>query len=669
LRQKGIYLSAFLILTLTLMPGSQTLDQKSAQEKKTTDTPQSEVTVTMKLIQVHVFDKNGKPVTHLDKSDFVLLDNGKAQTISAFERHFAALSEEKTENQVVTKEKLESRIVPEDEKKITSINRKFIFLFDLENNDLAEFSKAKKAALHFLETQALPSDEIGVLSIASMGGIILHEDLNSDHKKLAKVVRNLRRMPGRVKPHLGPITAETFALVVKEGHLKARMLIEDLSRFARALRIIPGIKNIVLFSSGFPVDMFVRDSNFWLLYKRMSQELAASNSPVYAINSDRPDAFNPKGCTPLGCNAQGSLKLLSDISGGKAYPEIGAINNFKNVVKEIHSHTSNYYVLGYYIDEKWDGRFHKIEVKVKGDGYSVYTQGGYFNPNPFSQFTEPEKLLHLYALALWEGHSFQVPLNFSMLTLTLPQESGRQVLLLSDIPLQRIREKMGPQVEMILLIFDEKNYVVESRREVLNLGQIPAENLYQYSIVLLPPGKYECRVVIRDLASGKGAVAASSVEVPEKVTPGPRLYAPLLFGPGKKSSYLNLLKEGEKTQDALSLTDIYPFNLGENSPLLDHLEQWVPTLMAALYCTSQDSLNPDLNFSAHIIVPASGQKIPLTCSVLSSKHQKDADVLLVKLDLPKLEPGKYGLEMRVEDASLGLSSQVHMNFNIESSLY
>lgn len=116
MRQKRIWLSAFLILTLTLMPGSQTLDQKSAQKKKTTDTLQSEVTVTMKLIQVHVFDKNRKPVTHLDKSDFVLLDNGKVQTISAFERHFAALSEEKTENQVVTKEKLESRIVPEDEK-------------------------------------------------------------------------------------------------------------------------------------------------------------------------------------------------------------------------------------------------------------------------------------------------------------------------------------------------------------------------------------------------------------------------------------------------------------------------------------------------------------------------------------------------------------------------
>jgi hypothetical protein len=48
---------------------------------------QHEVSVTLKLIQVYVTDKSGKPVRDLTKDEFRLTDNGKPVTISAFERH------------------------------------------------------------------------------------------------------------------------------------------------------------------------------------------------------------------------------------------------------------------------------------------------------------------------------------------------------------------------------------------------------------------------------------------------------------------------------------------------------------------------------------------------------------------------------------------------------
>src|SRR5512136_2377037 len=46
-----------------------------------------EVSVTLKLIQVYVTDKSGRPVRDLTKNEFTLMDNGKPVTISAFERH------------------------------------------------------------------------------------------------------------------------------------------------------------------------------------------------------------------------------------------------------------------------------------------------------------------------------------------------------------------------------------------------------------------------------------------------------------------------------------------------------------------------------------------------------------------------------------------------------
>ncbi len=51
---------------------------------------QHEVTVGLKLIQVYVTDKKGKPVTDLRREEFTVSDNGRLMTISDFERHVLA---------------------------------------------------------------------------------------------------------------------------------------------------------------------------------------------------------------------------------------------------------------------------------------------------------------------------------------------------------------------------------------------------------------------------------------------------------------------------------------------------------------------------------------------------------------------------------------------------
>ena len=65
-----------------------------AQEKpvRTQKTLQHEVTVTLKLVQVIVTDKEGNPVTDLRKEDFILFDNGREQVLTEFEKHDIKLS-------------------------------------------------------------------------------------------------------------------------------------------------------------------------------------------------------------------------------------------------------------------------------------------------------------------------------------------------------------------------------------------------------------------------------------------------------------------------------------------------------------------------------------------------------------------------------------------------
>ena len=65
--------------------------------KKNQESLQHEVTVTLKLIQVFVTDKDAKPVTGLEKTAFELWDNGELKTITDFETHTLTLPQTQAE--------------------------------------------------------------------------------------------------------------------------------------------------------------------------------------------------------------------------------------------------------------------------------------------------------------------------------------------------------------------------------------------------------------------------------------------------------------------------------------------------------------------------------------------------------------------------------------------
>src|SRR4030042_2189020 len=158
----------------------------SNKVQKNQESLQHEVTVTLKLIQVFVTDKDGKPVTGLGKTDFELWDNGELKTITDFETHTLILPQTQAEE-----------IKPYPVPTAPKLNRKFFFVLDFEKNDHVGAIKAKKAALHFIETQLQPTDEAAVFSYSQMQGLVLHRYLTKDHPSLKKPLQGMRGMPGR----------------------------------------------------------------------------------------------------------------------------------------------------------------------------------------------------------------------------------------------------------------------------------------------------------------------------------------------------------------------------------------------------------------------------------------------------------------------------------------
>jgi len=622
---------------------------------------QYEVAVTLKLVQVHVIDSQGNPARDLAITDFVLYDNGKLQTITGFEKHFLSAPEVKVE---------EAKLSPARD--VASLmNRKFIFLFDGERNDVGGLGMSRNAALQFMDDQLLPTDEIALLSYSPIQGFLLHEYFTSDHERVRRAISKAKIIPppgisadGTISnaPGHEPMGMELLSLQVFGGHTHAsrpggtRAFIFGLTDLAKAFRHIPGQKNIILFTKGFgrrSLDPGSADKPFFV---SMSQELASANSAVFSVNTAVTDMERLQ-------SPETSLEFLSKQTGGKYFDNV---NYYSRNTADIQNVTSNYYVLSYSIASSWDGKFHDIKVEVKKPGYQVNAQRGYFNPLPFSQLSPTERQLQLLDLALGEKAYFEQHLNFPMTALPFSDNKEANTLLISDIPVQRLRETVGDKTEFISLVFDEDRNIVDSKRVEMNWGTIKGEKICQYAAAGLAPGRYDCRVVIRNLDSGKAAVGACALEVSEKEAGTKlKLYPPLLLMPGQVTSYLNI--SGEEKSGAVkgvSLSQVYPFPTQEFRPLVGSLETGGESLCAAVRCAWAGAEAPEVQFSAWLAPGGSDQKTELTVNLLGLANQVGARVFLLEFELPDLQPGGYSLHVLAEDPVTKTSSETSCMFSV-----
>jgi VWFA-related protein len=650
---KRIPLVFFLICNFFLQTGISETPVFSAQSKTkaSQESLQYEVTVTLKLVQVYVTDPEGNPARDLEKSDFVLYDNGKLQNITDFEKHFLYVPEQKTS--------------PEPE--LSSImNRKFFFLIDYENNDLAGIAKSRDAALEFIETKAQPGDEIALLSYSFIRGLILHEYLTSDHEKVRAAIKKIRAVPGgkggwdswaRFGHSVMGMEADIVTAPITSAERRSASLrfSNKIKELAKALRHIPGQKNVILFSRGYGTSVVMYGPPESEAFQSMGKELASANSPVFSVNTG-------SGAKVLPDDA---LDYLSKLTGGKYYHDV---NYSSKIAEDIQNATSNYYVLGYSVESTWDGKFHDIKVEVKRARYKVHAQRGYFNPLPFNRFSPVEKHFHILALALGEKAYFEPYLNFHMIALPFSDRKELNTLLISEIPVQRIREVVGGNTEFISLVFDQNKNIVDSRRMVIDWGRNDEEKIYQYSTASLAPGQYDCRVVIRNLDNGKGTVGACSLEMPEAADQNLMLYPPLLLIPGQETQYLHVFdSDKEDASKRVSLFDVFPFQSKEYIPLIGELEQGVSPLFAALRCIWVGVQESELQISAWLELKGSGKKMPLACSILNSLTQEDADVLFLEIEVPELQSGQYLLHLLAEDTKTKSSCQTTSGISVGSS--
>ena len=679
---------AGLLLIMLGSPGGAAGDGRPAGSQVS-----QEVTVALKLLQAYVTTKDGKPVTDLTAADFEVTDNGKKVPVTHFENHVAGGDD----------------LAPAGPVEGPRLNRKFLLFFDFAFTDPRSSRKAREAALAFLDSSLRPGDEVGVLSYSPGRGLTIHEYLTTDHTKARLIVDafGLRASSGRAESLTnflyadelmqmqdteisgtsgGDAASEAFFReqaraqsggVVDEGRRQtyidqARQFAETFANLGRALRYVPGWKNVILFSAGIsraliygqrggmaaPVidasspeataaamsayDNAQSNSGVRSEFSDALKELKNANSPIYAIDCTVPagemDINNPIG-TSVGSrelSGKDSLVQLAGESGGKYFSNT---MDYRKALAAIEDITSAFYVLGYTVPAAWDGAFHKIKVKVLRPGCKVVSQNGYYNMKPFREYSRFERLLQMTDLALSDNPLTLLPVEAPMAVMPVVIGGWTHLVAYAAVPEGAAAAIVGPRSDAYLLLSDE----AQGRSAVKSFRLKPPEGGPAASVAVfaLPvkPGRYACRMIIQNAETGAAARGTGALSFAEPVAAPVWLDPPLLLK--EEAGWANFGAAPETTLPAL-----FGYDPAKYAPLLGALAAGPQRVLAALRL-SLGMPGVELDITATDALEA--EKTDVSVTVVGTRQEKSLRTCLLELAFGDLKPGVHTLTIAARD--------------------
>ena len=624
---RGLFL--FVVVSTIALPAGQ-----PGQAQKI---PRHDAAAVVKLVPVRVLDQSGRPVVGLTRDDFVLHDNSVLQKITEFEVHSFAPP-------AGAAEKIKETLAATS---FQATGRKFFILLDIQS-DPGGMANAKNAARQFVETQLRPNDEAAVLYYGPMTGLNIKQYLTSDKTKIRKAIENAKEAPppaGFVSIITmgggGSISSFEGALYTEDNIVSAPGLglfakdpadfKENMSELAKALKYIQGAKNVLFFSA--------RNAG-----KDIGREFGASNTPIFAVNTRN---WIEKGVLLESVKekhiyAEHALKELALASGGQYFADV---KDTATIAGEIQTLSGNYYVLGYYITEQWDGRYHEIKVDVNRPDCKVLVQEGYYGSKPYDQYSDIEKKLNLFDLIFGDPSASPGVLEAPVEPLFCIDGVSSNGLVLAKIP---IEEKTGiapGRSEFFTLVFNQDGETVHSVRGEVDLSAQAGKTLFPYFAVRLSPGEYKCRIVARDMTTGQSVVGQSPLMIPvPKAESSMTFFSPLLLVPEKNFQFLKLYRTRKGAGQLASLIDFYPLFPVGYAPLAGILDSGIKNLRLILPMEFRGEKIPEVELDFRLTTSESKEEIPVASRIIETRRiGQRRNVLDVEIALPELKPGNYEL--------------------------
>lgn len=631
----------------------------------------------VKLVPVRVLDAEGRPVRGLTKTDFVLTDNGEARLITEFEIHESG-----------------RRGLPPGESPsgavggLTESSRRIFFVLDMQGSDLFGNRDAKEAVLTFVKDNLAPGDEASVMTFGAYTGLILRQYLTSDLAKIESAIRRSIEMSGGSSSNTltfgnaveiqqpestqgAPQSGETRSMLAAAGEHTATtappfrdeaagLSLEvpsglpggsarskedfdrSMSELAMAMKFIPGSKSIVYFSTRVPGG-------------EVGRLFAEANATVFAVNTNSVLKSGPARIKKLKEQQGEVLRDFSESSGGRYFSEV---KDARQLAADIEVLSGSYYVLGYYVNPSWDGRLHQIAVAVNRPELEVLAQAGYTDPKPFAALSSLEKKLQLFDMLLSDEPVGSETLELPVRVLHGPAlEQANAAVLLKLTVDERTGVPPG-SAELYVLIFDADHRIVLAERAELDTSSLAGKTLYPYLLTSLPRGDYQCRVAARDKGTGLAVASRATFSVPAPAgARGCSLCSPLLLVPSEKAEYARLSRPPKKGRRPASLLDFYPYLPVRFVPLLEDLTEESEEVWALVPFRSGTGRAGEADLQIKLCGAADGRDVPVEWSLFDTRRREpDLIFFLIKINVGRLESGRYRLDIRAADRSSGANS-------------
>ncbi len=399
--------------------------------------------------------------------------------------------------------------------------------------------------------------------------------------------------------------------------LRALMSLSTANYIVDGLKQLPGRKNLVLFSGGLPIYQVDTTGNFSsnisYLIRQLTDNAAragvaistmdvqglkvGSAAPKFtdtparsgiALNQPsgfgrQPDPAFDSGGAFGQFEGQTGLRSLANETGGVS---ILNTNDFKTGLDQIVSHSSSYYILAYTPSEKFDSKFHKVQIKVKRPGLKVSTRAGYIARE---EQTKPgartkEQVIAIAARSPLARRDIDLSANVALKPLAANKTEIGIHLLIDAKKLHftpAADGKYQTSFDIAGFIVDELGKTRGGFSETVNANL--SQESYQHALASgltysatteLPSGYFQLRAVVREASTGALGTLTRYLETPD-ISKG-RLTMSSVFlyavglqgGSNAQAEPLLALRQLTRQQDLRYAAIIYNPKLSNGKPQL-----------------------------------------------------------------------------------------------------
>jgi VWFA-related protein len=531
-------------------------------------------------VDVVVVDKKGEPVTGLTKDDFTVLDEGRPQSIATFDQ----VSVPDTPPPAGTAAVRPRARVATNATPVAEAGRLFVVVFDDVHMSPLNAHRAKTAVASFVDRGAQPGDRVLLLSTGGgawwsarlpEGRADLHEVLKhldgrrildsarerlTDHEAVqialyrdvrlaARVQARFQRYGGRslnamqqaqqqgtqpqgfIDPYIEQRASEAYLALRARMNVTLGVLERCFASLARSRER----KAVLLVSEGFAYDYRLdarqraveaaRRANA-ALYFIDTRGLEGLTS-VYGAEFGEPFAEEDlmAAVADVSREGDGAENLAADTGGFS----VRDTNDFAAGTVRIGRESRSYYLLGYNPGPvPADGRFRKIEVRLRRKGLTVRARRGYYAPGggpaeaaaPEKRKTEPDLQRALDA----PGIVSDIPLRLSAF---VQEDAGLQrarVVLVAEADIAKLpaaETPGGPRTTLDTLVVaahrEGSEFTRSDQQAELERRPAPPGTPVWYAFTReleLQPGAHQVKLIVRDAGSRALGSVMLEVEVP-----------------------------------------------------------------------------------------------------------------------------------------------------------